>query len=372
MSIGYNEGMKKLLALIILLVLTGSVIFLVAKEKVKQDIERPIPYPTITVAPSITVQPKLVGPEKQSIFVPYWSLKEKTNDQTVYDKYIYFGIAPNSFGIDETDSGTVSLKKFLTFVPNNKKKLLAVRMIDSDQNFAILKDAKKQAAVIAQTMSIAKENHFDGIVLDLEVSAIPFESLVKQINEYTALFYQEARKNNLSFSLTVYGDVFYRVRPFDMKELAKNADMIMVMAYDFSKAKGDPGPNFPLRGNDNYGYDYDKMTQDFLRVVPASKLTVVFGLFGYDWIVDAKGRALQTGKAITAQEIQSKFIENCKYKVCSVSRDSDSSEGEIYYTDGGGAKHIVWFEDMDSVVAKKAYLKTRGINSFSYWAYSYF
>ncbi len=90
--------MKKLLAFIILLVLVGSIVFLSAKEKVKQDIERPIPYPTMTIAPSLTVQPELVGPETQSIFVPYWSLKEKTTDQTVYDKYIYFGIT-QSFGV---------------------------------------------------------------------------------------------------------------------------------------------------------------------------------------------------------------------------------------------------------------------------------
>ena len=364
--------MKKLLGFIILLVLTGSVLFFSAKEKVRQDLERPIPYPTMTVAPTVTAQPKILGPETQSLFVPYWSLKEKTNDQTQYDDYIYFGVVPGESGIDETDSGMLSLKKFLTFVPTSKKKLLAVRMIDADQNFAILKDSKKQTALIAQALSIAKENHFDGIVLDLEISAIPFESLVKQINGYTALFYQETKKSNLSFALTVYGDVFYRVRPFDVKELANHADTIMIMAYDFSKAKGDPGPNFPLRGSDTYGYDYTKMTQDFARVVPAKKLTVVFGLFGYDWVVDSQGRTLQTGKAITAKEIQAKFIDNCKFRNCSVSRDSDSSEGEIYYTDGGAAKHIVWFEDMDSVTAKKAYLKQQGINSFSYWAYSYF
>src|SRR5258706_10281399 len=108
--------MKKLLFFIILLVLTGSVVFLVAKEKVKQDIERPIPYPTMTVAPSISVQPKIVGPEKQSVFVPYWSLKDSSarSGQETYDSYIYFGIAPTLRGIDETDAGTIALKKFLT------------------------------------------------------------------------------------------------------------------------------------------------------------------------------------------------------------------------------------------------------------------
>jgi len=362
--------MRKVLLLLVLIILAGVFTFNFAKQKVKNDFSSPIPYPTTTVTPTINVD-QAKGPEKQSIFVPYWTIKDKGNDR-VYDSYIYFGIVPTKEGIDTKEQGAISLNSFLSTVPPGRKKLLAVRMIERDTNFAILKDQNVQRKVIAEAISLAKEKKFDGVVLDLEISAIPFESLVQQINSFTQIFYQEAKKNKLSFSLAVYGDVFYRVRPFDVKELAKNSDMIMVMAYDFSKSKGNPGPNFPLKGEDIYGYDYAKLTEDFLSVVPPEKITVIFGLFGYDWIVDSKGRTLQQGEAKSAQEVEANFIEDCKQRSCSFSRDSKAFEIQVNYVAKDGSKHIIWFEDMQSVEAKKEYLKSRGINSFSYWAHSYF
>lgn len=360
------------LLLLLFLVGLGILSFDIAKERVKSDLARPIPYPTITITPVVSRQNKSDRPETQGLFVPYWSLKEQTKDQISYDSYIYFGIAPTKSGINLKESGALSLDSFLAFIPDNKKKLLALRMIEPDTNFAILKDSAKQNEVIAQTIALAREKHFDGIVLDLEVSAIPFDSLIKQINGFTSLFYQEAKKNDLSFAITVYGDVFYRLRPFDVKELASNADMLMIMAYDLSKAKGNPGPNFPLQGQETFGYDYEKMTEDFLRVVPPEKIIVVFGLFGYDWAVDTKEKAIQQGKALTTSEIEAKFIESCQQRSCAFSRDSKAFETQINYTDREGQNHIIWFEDMESVAAKKEYLKKRGITSFSYWAHSYF
>lgn len=362
--------MKRLVLLIILILLAGFFTFRFAKDQVKKDLARPVPYPSITQTPALSR--KVQGPEKQSIFVPYWTMQEQTTSKTTYDSYIYFGVATAKDGIDTKEQGALRLDSFLALVPEGREKLLAIRMIERDTNFSILKDQKTQRKVIAEAISLAREKNFDGIVLDLEISAIPFESLVQQINSFTTLFYTEAKKNNVSFSLAIYGDVFYRVRPFDVQALSKNADTIMIMAYDFSKAKGNPGPNFPLRGEEIYGYDYEKLLEDFLRVVPSEKLTVIFGLFGYDWVVDGQGMTLEQGEAISTQAIEAGFIENCQQQSCSFSRDSKSFETQVTYVAKDGSKHIIWFEDMDSVEAKKEYLKSQGINSFSYWAYSYF
>lgn len=363
--------MRKLLFLLILIGLAGVFTFNFAKQKVKNDLASPVPYPTTTVTPSVNPEKAATGPEKQSLFVPYWTLKAKDGD-TDYDSYIYFGVTPTKEGIDMKEQGAMSLNSFLSKVPGTKEKLLALRMIERDTNFAVLKDQNAQKKVIAETIALAKEKKFDGVVLDLEISAIPFESLVSQINGFTELFYKEAKKNKLSFSLAVYGDVFYRVRPFDIKTLSKHADKVMIMAYDFSKAKGNPGPNFPLRGEEVYGYDYVTLTKDFLSVVPAEKITVIFGLFGYDWVVDGQGKTLLQGKAVSTKEIEDGFIENCQQRSCSFSRDTKAFETQVNYIGKDGSKHIIWFEDMQSVEAKKEYLKSRGINSFSYWANSYF
>ena len=115
-----------------------------------------------------------------------------------------------------------------------------------------------------------------------------------------------------------YGDTFYRLRPFDIKTLSKNADFFMIMSYDFSKSRGNPGPNFPLRGKEVYGYDMTQMIDDYLRYLPSDKTSVVFGLFGYDWIVDDKNKAVLQGDAKTYLEIDKEFLTNCRYKDCQV------------------------------------------------------
>jgi spore germination protein YaaH len=365
--------MKKFLVIMTLLLVLGVIGFMLAKEKVKNDLARPIPYPTNTPKPP-TPTPAQVSAnisETKSLFVPYWTLSDQLIENN-YDQVIYFGLTPGKEGIDVQDQGSTQLQKFVESVPPGTTMLLAVRMTEADSNLAILDHKNKQKDVIDDSIALAKRNNFDGIVLDLELAALPFDSLKGQINTFTSSFYKAAKKDKLSFEMTMYGDTFYRLRPFDVKTLSKNTDSFLIMAYDFHKSRGNPGPNFPLNGQESYGYDMTEMVNDFLKFVPAQKLTVVFGLFGYDWAVDSKGDSIAQGKPITYNELNQKFISSCQYKNCSVDRDSTSSELEINYTDASGSKHTIWSEDMESVNTKKEYLKRRGIGSFSFWAYSYF
>lgn len=114
------------------------------------------------------------------------------------------------------------------------------------------------------------------------------------------------------------------------------------------------------------------MTDDFLQAVPNQKLGVIFGLFGYDWPVDDQGAAVSQGIPLTDLQIQNKFLKNCTYKDCQIKRDPLSAETVIHYTDATNQKHIVWFEDAQSVATKEQFLRKKGIGNFSFWANSYF
>jgi spore germination protein YaaH len=363
--------MKRFGFFVIVVVVMLALVLLLrsAKEKVRRDLAQPVAYPSVTVVPTHEVDSN--AKTQNSLFVPYWTLKSDIEAEK-YDSFIYFGISPKESGIDMEEAGAANVDTFLEKVPAGKKKLLAIRMINTQTNLAILKDPTKQKKIIAETIAFAKQHDFDGVVLDLEISAIPFDSLIQQISSLTKGFYTQAKKNYLSFGMTFYGDTFYRIRPFDVKVLAKNTDEIYVMTYDFHKSNGNPGPNFPLQGKDKYGYDMDKMVDTFLQFAPSNKVTVIFGLFGYDWVVDKQGKALEKGQPLTDHEIQQKFLTDCLYTNCSVRHDKESAETEVRYKDEEGKDHRVWFEDMSSVAAKKAYLKKKGISSFSFWANSYF
>ncbi|MGI8419683.1 MAG: glycosyl hydrolase family 18 protein [Candidatus Levyibacteriota bacterium] len=360
--------MKRFLFVCLILVLGGFELVQVAKNKIRHDIAQPINEPALTPTPTLTIDRD--GKTNTSLFVPYWTVKDLSDG--TFDSYIYFGLKPSSHGIDTSEAGAQQVDDFISAVPQDKTKLLTLRMVDQDANNAILKDKKLQQKIISQTISFTKDHGFSGVVLDLEISGLPFDSLVTQISNFTHDLATQTKAQHLQFELTLYGDTFYRVRPFDVKNLAKDADNVMIMAYDFNKSRSNPGPNFPLSGQETYGYDMGKMADDFLQVVPNQKLHVIFGLYGYDWPVDNSGNATGQGSPLTDAQIQNKFLHDCKFSACQIKRDPVSAETVIHYTDDTNQKHVVWFEDMQSVATKEKVLKQKGIGNFSFWANSYF
>lgn len=371
--------MRKLL-LLFLFILILITLFSAFRYRLNKDISQPVNIPTLIPSP-IPTHVKMKSQVSYSLFVPYWTLPDTSlhpasaDDQINadnYDRIIYFGVQPDDQGIHMTETDRDQLKKFNEISPDRLKKLLAVRMINTEENIKILNSTEQQEKVIEKTVDAAEENHMDGIVLDLEISAIPFESLEKKISSFVHSFYDSCKKDKLEFSITIYGDEFYRARPFDMKAIAQNTDRVMVMAYDLHKAKGNPGPNFPLGGRDAFGYDLGALADDFLQEVPAEKLAVVFGLYGYDWVVDDNEKAIAEGKPLTFNQIKRKFVDRCDFKECSIKRDKEAGENVVHYKDKDGKRHMVWFEDRESVKLKEEFLKRKGINAFSYWAYSYF
>jgi len=359
--------MKRFLIVILIVAVSAFLFVRVIRNQVRNDLTQPVAQPA--VAPSPTVVIDKLHSTNMSLFVPSWTVDEITN--TSFNQYIYFGITPTIDGIDET-AATQKIAAFQKSLPDGKQSLLALSMQDTDTNAAILKDKTLQKKVIQETINLAQQNGFSGVVLDLEMGGIPFDALIDEINSFTKAFGDSAKAAHMEFAVTLYGDTFYRLRPFDVKTIASHADTVMIMAYDFHKARSSPGPNFPLSGQNVYGYDMSKMADDFLQAVPNQKVTVIFGLFGYDWPVDDKGNAVSTGQPLTDTQIQDKFLTKCAYKLCQWNRDSVSGETVVHYTDDANQKHIVWFEDMQSATAKEQYLKKRGIGNFYFWANSYF
>ncbi len=357
--------MKKLFILFFVLFVVLSVVFFQKSQKI-QDGSGSIPE---AVAPSPTTGAEL--PKKAYLFVPYWSFSKSVDQVEDFDSFIYFGITPTTTGINTSEAGYKKLFAFSQLNLNQKEKLLAVRMTDSKTNFSILENNAVRSKVIAESIALAKQYGFNGIVLNLELSSLPFQSVITEINEFSNEFYNESSKNELSFYTTVYGDVFYRIRPFDVKELAKNSDGIFIMAYDFHKANGNPGPNFPFLEKSIYGYDFRSMITDFLKFTTPQKITVVFGMYGYDWPVDEKRNGESAGTSLSINDIEKKFFPLCVQTNCKISKN-EALETSIFYTDITGQNHIVWFEDETSVEKKIKFLNEKHINSTAFWAYSYF
>jgi spore germination protein YaaH len=315
-----------------------------------------------------TVVPQIS--QKRFLFVPYWSF-EKTIDSDGFNALIYLGVGVNTHGLETDDKGFENLHTFVKEA-GVKEKILTIRMVDKDINADVIKNVSLQKKIASQASTIALENGFDGVLLDYETSAFGFDSTTKIITSFYQLFAQEVHTSNLQFDVTLYGDTYFRARPYDIKRIGDMADKVFIMAYDFSKSNGNPGPDFPLLGKEVYGYDFPTMISDFQKDVPNKKLIVTLGYFGYDWKVDNQKNALISGIPLSLNEITGKFIEKCEYKKCSLKRDLKTQEPSIEYIDESGDNHIVWFEDEVSINKKEELLKSKGILQTAAWAYSYF
>lgn len=331
------------------------------------------PYDTKTISSpakvSITTTPVPVSISHTALFVPYWTLS--SGIEKSYSEYIYFGITANTEGIVHNEAGYTGIPTFTKNVPATSKKILGIRLTNTAINEAILHDDGVQKRIIDESLRIAQENGFDGILLDLEYSAFPFDSVIQSVTTFSQRFADSTKNQHRLFYQAVYGDTYYRGRPYNIKLLSKHLDKLFVMAYDFHKANGDPGANFPLGGNEEE-YTFSDMVHNFLADVPAAKVTVIFGMFGYDWKLNEKGKSVGQAESLSLHEITQKFLSSCYFTDCVVSTNPDSLETHIQYTDAKGESHSVWFEDTHSVDKKKDVLEKNGISSIAFWANGYF
>lgn len=363
----YNTSVNKILFWIGVVILASSsiVLLLPPKQKHQSDISKPS-------TSGVSVTPVKAKNLTKSLFVPYWTLSGDINTSG-FNRLIYFGVPADENGLIRSDPGYTGMDRFLALTRfSSARRLLGIRMLDTKTNNLILGDANAQRKIISQSISLAKSKGFSGIVLDFEISALGFGQITKNISIFENSFGESAKNNRLEFFPAIYGDTFSRLRPFDVKAIGDHSTGIMIMAYDFHKAGGNPGPNFPLDDNQSEGYDFRTMIGDFLQQVPAGKITVIFGLYGYDWTIDDKGNAAGAAVPMSDNEIDRKFPAHCTLPDCRVSNDPVSGETKISYTDVNNRKHIVWFENLRSSAKKTDFLKSRGIDSIAYWAYSYF
>lgn len=305
------------------------------------------------------------------IFVPYWTFQNSLENTQKFDQVIYFGVTADIKGIDTTDPGFAKVATFPRLVPPSAEKILAIRMLNSVTNADVIKDLEVQNNIIQQAGDLAVENNYDGVLLDFEMNAIPFQKVIDRITAFYERSATAYHKRSLKFYVTSYGDNYFRIRPYDLKKIGALSDGIYIMAYDFHKANGDPGPNFPLSGKNTYGYDFSSMIRDFTSEVDKEKLFVTFGLYGYDWTVDEKGKSVKKASSLSLAKIEQNFITQCIYTNCTMRKDLESGEQRVHYTDNNGISHIIWYENNASIEKKKAFLEKKGIVSYGYWAYSY-
>lgn len=192
----------------------------------------------------------------------------------------------------------------------------------------VCKDPASRDRFAAKLVSEARSRGFSGLNLD-------FEDLpASQARGYVSLMDNlrgRCRKEGMLLSVDVpAARDARRDDGFDLKGLGRAADLVVGMLYDEHGPQSKPGPVASSAWA-------DRNLNEMLASVPAQKLVIGVGTYGYDWS-RGPGQEISFPRALSAATQASASIE----------WDSEARAPYFSYQTNG-ERHQVWMEDAGSV-----------------------
>ncbi|MES2097187.1 MAG: glycosyltransferase [Pseudomonadota bacterium] len=137
-------------------------------------------------------------------------------------------------------------------------------------------------------------------------------------------------------------------RSWDVPAYAKIVDRVFLMSYDEHENTGDPGPIASQAW-------FARAVADAARGVPADKLVVTIGNYGYDWYPGGSD-------PMTVEEAWQAARDSGAMPVF----DKVSGNSGFAYDDNG-KKHVIWFLDAASAYNQIGFLRRAGIGGIALW-----
>jgi poly-beta-1,6 N-acetyl-D-glucosamine synthase len=195
-------------------------------------------------------------------------------------------------------------------------------------------------------------NKCEGVNIDFEeLSDHDFKMLPPFLKSLSATFH----KYNLGVSFDLEESQIPNATP-----IADNVDFIVLMDYDEHAETSGAGP---ISSIDWYTDNISKA----LDMIPADKLVVGMGTYGYDWDTDKKGSLGQTvsyQEAVTmAQDSKSDVPPSQR-----ISFDGDNLNAYYNYVDDIGHHHSVWMLDGPSNYNEYEVANESGVRGTAVWS----
>ncbi|MGA8942564.1 MAG: glycosyl hydrolase family 18 protein [Thermoactinomyces sp.] len=135
----------------------------------------------------------------------------------------------------------------------------------------------------------------------------------------------------------------------------KIADFVILMTYEWGWTGGPPMAVAPIP-------QVRKVVEYAVKKIPPQKIMMGAPLYGYDWTLPYK-KGGPPAKRIAPQEAET-FAKQRSLKIQYNNRDEAPF---FYYRDQQGKKHVIWFENEQSMQAKFNLVKEFGLRGVSYW-----
>ena len=221
---------------------------------------------------------------------------------------------------------------------------------------ALLENPAAQTRLLASCVALMKERGYTGLDVDFEyVPAAVKENLNAFLAKARAWMHDEGFLLTSAVPAKIADDqpgLLYE--GFDFRAQGKYNDFVTLMTYDFSHQGGPPGAVAPIDGV-RRAVEYAKSR------MPDKKILMGIPNYGYDWRIPH-----QPGTSATV--VQNPGAVNIAARHgAEIQFDQGAQTPWFRYTEPGGQRREVWFEDARSIQAKLALVRAQGIGGVSYW-----
>lgn len=138
-------------------------------------------------------------------------------------------------------------------------------------------------------------------------------------------------------------------------ELGANADYVLLMTYEWGYTFGPPQAVAPL--------DKVKQVVEYaVSEIPSEKILLGIPNYGYDWLLPYESgvsRAVSLGN-VEAVRLAAEYNQPILF-------DSIAATPYFYYTARDGGRHVVWFEDVRSILGKLNLISEYNLAGLSAW-----
>lgn len=378
--------MKKIIFSIIIITVISTISFFLFQRKSPSSILSP------NASKSLPTR-QIIG------FLPFWQMASIENLRfPILTEIIYFGLRINEKGEIETkdsdgnrEQGAARLdsdtfKKLQKKAKESNTKLsLAIILQDNEKVETFLSDKDAWERLVENVSALIDQQNLSGINLDFEYSGIPGKETVAGYTNFVTNFVHELKTHypaspaggpSLTVSVDITADAIRKSRLYDVGELAKVADFIILMGYDFYRPSSSvAGPIAPLTGKETYEYDVTSAALDFLKFVPKEKLILGVAYYGWDFptVDENKGSSVEKrpdeSVALSTYKRTRRLMEE---RNPDIRFDEESQTPWMIYRDPdtNGIRQV-WFENEISLAKKYDLVNKENLSGIAIWALGY-
>lgn len=307
-------------------------------------------------------------------WIPFWDQEEAFNSFSLHaDLFDSIGV----FWYSCSPDGTVAVyhnavvdPNIISFAHKNNVKVYATvanladntntETWDKDCVTAIISSKEKRDEHIAHLTDLVVKNNFDGLAIDYE--SLP-TSQKDNFSEFIELLAQRLHQKGKLLGVTIHAKTSENnpnedngSHAQDLQRIAQASDSLYYMTYLEHGVFSNPGPP----GSIGWIKQVLHYSVDTLHL-PKEKVYLGIGLMGVTWKQQQNGSFQGESNDNTFKNI----LAVAQMQNISPSWDSNSETPFFFYEDNG--KHVVWFENSQSVGTRVDHAKSLGVGGVALW-----